>query len=89
MQINTKYELGTHIWVVDINNQGGEIFIYDSYIIGIAVDKTNWFYVVDENNYNEIIEKDIILYEDKDKLYETIKKKMIEANEIMNNKEVE
>lgn len=85
MQINTKYEIGTHIWIVDVNTRGGELFLYDTNIIGITADKTNWFYMADDDNYVEIKEEDIILYEDKDKLYETIKKKMIEANKILEN----
>lgn len=83
MQINTKYDIGTHIWVVDVNLKGGELFVYDTYIEGISIEKDGMIYSVDEGNYFEVKEEDIILYEDKDKLYEVIKSKMIEANEIM------
>lgn len=89
MQINTKYEIGTYIWVVDIHSQGGELFLYDTYIVAINIDKDGLLYMVDDQNYTEVKEEDIILYEDKNKLCETIYAKMMEANEIMNNKEAE
>lgn len=82
MQINTKYEVGTHIWVVDINNAGGELFLYDTYIVEININKDGMIYIVDDQNYNEVKEEDIILYDDKNKLSETIYAKMMKANEI-------
>lgn len=85
MQINTKYDIGTHIWVVDIHNQGGELYLYDTYINGVVIDKKEFYYTADDQNYIEVKEEDIILYEDKDKLYEVIEEKMKKANEIMNN----
>ena len=83
MNIKTKYEIGQHIWCVDVDNNGGQLYVYDTYIVGITIDKNDMYYTVDEQNYFEVNEEDIILYEDKDKLYEIIKIKMKEANEIM------
>lgn len=83
MNIKTKYEIGQHIWYLDIHKDGGELFLFDTYIVGITIDKNDMYYTVDEQNYFEVNEEDIILYEDKDKLYEIIKIKMKEANEIM------
>ena len=83
MNIKTKYEIGQHIWFVDVNKNGGELYLFDTYIVGITIDKNDMYYTVDEQNYFEVNEEDIILYEDKDKLYEIIKIKMKEANEIM------
>ena len=86
MQINTKYDIGTHIWIVDINSRGGELYVFDTYIEGISIDKAGIVYLADSENYFEVKEEDIILYEDKDKLYEVIKTKMIEANKIREGK---
>lgn len=82
MQINTKYDIGTHIWMVDIHSKGGELYVFDTYIEEIRIDKDGITYLADSNNFFDIKEEDIILYEDKDKLYEVIKAKMIEANKI-------
>lgn len=83
MQINTKYDIGTHIWIVSINLKGGELYVFDTYIVAISIDKDGIIYLADSENYFELKEEDIILYENKDKLYEVIKTKMIEANKII------
>lgn len=83
MQINTKYDIGTHIWIVAINPRGGELDVFDTYIVAISIDKDGIIYLADSENFFEVKEEDIILYDDKDKLYEVIKTKMIEANKII------
>lgn len=83
MQINTKYDIGTHIWIVAINLKGGELYVFDTYIVAISIDKDGIIYLADSENFFEVKEEDIILYDDKDKLYEVIKTKMIEANKII------
>lgn len=82
MEIKTKYEIGTHIWVIYENN--GEICLYDDYIEEIAVGKDGYVYIL-KTACEEIKEEEIILYEEKEKLYDTIYKMM----ETINKKEEE
>ena len=75
--IEMKYDIGTKIWVVYILN--GEISVYADNIQSYVVEDDREFYYV-ETGCSELKEEEIILYEDKDKLYKTICEKM---NEIL------
>lgn len=75
--IEMKYDIGTKIWVVYILN--GEISVYADNIQSYVVEDDREFYYV-EIGCSELKEEEIILYEDKDKLYKTICEKM---NEIL------
>ena len=47
MKIETKYDVGQHIWVVYRANQ--EVSVYDDYIATIVQDKDNYYYCTQEN----------------------------------------
>lgn len=78
MKIETKYEIGQKIWIVYKNK--GEVCLYCEAILEIAFDKNGFWYTT-ENSYDEIKEKDVILENDKDKLFEAIQKIMKEIEE--------
>jgi len=81
MKIQTKYEIGQHIWIVYEHN--GEIHIYDDYIVNIVVDESKTIKFCSKLSYEEFEENEIILYEDKEKLLLKIEEIMeqIRANE--------
>ena len=90
MKIETKYNIGDHIWVIyeaRINNEycrnmpTGEISIYDAYIDSISKYKDGLMYFCNDGNYTELHEEDIILYEETDKLVAKIKELMKSINE--------
>lgn len=74
MKIETKYEIGAHIWFVYAHE--GEVHVYDDYIgdITINLDKELVYYT--REAYEELYEDDIILYEDTEALVNRIKKVM-------------
>lgn len=78
MEIKTKYEIGQRIWIVYKNK--GEICMYCEPIIEIVIDKNTFHYCTD-NSFDEINEEDIILEDDKDRLFKEIKKLMKEIDE--------
>ena len=77
MNIKTKYEIGTHIWVV--YKDSGVVSIYDDYIGWIAYE--DYLYYGLKETCNDINEEDIVLYEETDKLAEKIKQLMLEIRE--------
>ena len=78
MKIETKYNIGDHIWVV--YKERATVGIYDEYINEIAINKNNQitYYM---GNCEDFEEDKIILYEEKDKLLAQIEKLMEEINE--------
>ncbi len=78
MDIKTKYEIGQKIWIVYKNK--GEVNLYCEPIINIVIDKNGFYYSTD-NSYDEIEEKNIILEDDKDKLFNKVKQLMKEIDE--------
>lgn len=79
MQINTKYEIGQHVWHIYENK--GEVCVFDDFIGWITIED-NMYYTLKESSA-DVIEEDIILYEDTD----TLLKKIIEIMEDIRNKE--
>ena len=81
MKIETKYEIGQHIWVVYENK--GEISLYDDYI--------GWITFEDELQYGTKVsletlsEEQIILYNDTETLIYRIKENMRKIRERENN----
>lgn len=77
MKIETKYEIGQHIWVV--YEDKGEISLYDDYI--------GWITFEDDLEYGtketcvELSEEEIILYDDTETLVNRIKEIMKEIRE--------
>lgn len=72
MNIKTKYEPGQHIWHIE-KSAYGYLEVYDTYIAYILADEKGFIY----RTYNpnaKIKEDDIILYEDKEKLYKVLTK---------------
>lgn len=61
MKIETKYNIGDHIWVVYENR--GEVCVYDDYIREIIIDKNNNILYFGETCPDEISEDEIIPYE--------------------------
>ena len=76
MDIKTKYEIGQHIWVVYRANK--EVCVYDDYIVNISIDENKELVYCTKETYEELKEKEIILYEELDKLGEEVKKLMQE-----------
>ena len=77
MKIETKYEIGQHVWVVYENNK--EVCVYDDYISYISIED-GLVYGMKEG-YSEASEEEIILYDEADKLVDKIKKIMQEIRE--------
>lgn len=77
MKLETKYEVGQHIWIIYENR--GEVCIYDDYIGWITYEDELRY--ATKETYTEVIEEDIILYEDTDKLINRIKELMQEIRE--------
>jgi hypothetical protein len=79
MQINTKYEIGQHVWHIYENK--GEACVFDDFIGWITIED-EMYYTLKESTI-DIKEEDIILYEDTD----TLLKKIVEIMEDIRNKE--
>ena len=77
MQIKTKYDIGQRVWVVYENQ--GEVSVYDDYIDEICVNNEKQTYYILKNACIDREEKDIILYEDTEKLVEKIKEILKES----------
>ena len=77
MLIQTKYAMGQRIWIVYKNK--GEVCLYCEAISEIAFNTEKLCYIT--YSCNEIQEKDVILENDKDKLFEAIQKIMKEIDE--------
>lgn len=90
MKIETKYNIGDHIWVVyeaRINNEyhnnkpAGEVSVYDTYIDSISKYEDDLIYLCDDGAYSEMHEEDIILFDETDKLIAKIQELMKAINE--------
>lgn len=79
MQINTKYEVGQHVWHIYENK--GEVCVFDDFIGWITIED-DMYYTLKESTV-DVKEEDIILYEDTD----TLSKKIIEIMEDIRKKE--
>ena len=91
MEIKTKYEIGDRVWVVQegiyydsIENTrklSGEVNVFDDYISSIEINDTGIFYILASADMIDLEEKDIILYNEKDKLLERIETIMQQIHE--------
>lgn len=81
MKIETKYDIGQHIWFVYKNC--GEVCIYDDYIAWISYEDELLYGL--KESCNDIREEDVILYEDTEGLINRVKKVMEEIREIEKN----
>ena len=79
MQIKSKYDIGQRIWVVYENQ--GEVSVYDDYIDEICVNNEKQIYYILKNACIDREEKDIIFYEDTNRLVEKIKEILKESEE--------
>lgn len=77
MNIKTKYDVGTHIWIIYEHN--GEVHVYDDYISSIGWE--DYLFYVTKESCEELKEENVILYEEEDKLVERIKQLMLEIRE--------
>lgn len=77
MKIETKYDIGQHIWALYENN--GEVCIYDDYI-GWITYEDSLIYGLKET-CEEVKEEEIVLYEDTEKLVNKIKECMEKIRE--------
>lgn len=75
--IEMKYDIGTKVWVVYIHQD--EVSVYADTLAEFAVSDKKEFYIT-EVGYHKLTQDEVILYEDKNKLYNTICEKM---NEIL------
>lgn len=86
MEIKTKYNIGDRVWVVqegsyyDIEKNtrelSGEVEVFDDYISSIEITDTGLMYLLVAADMIDLEEKDIILYNEKDKLLEKIETTM-------------
>jgi hypothetical protein len=74
MKLETKYEIGQHIWAVYKNE--GTVEVYDDYIGWISYED-KLIYGLKES-CNDLEEQEIVLYEDKEGLANRIKEVMEE-----------
>lgn len=91
MKIETKYNIGDRVWLVyessfynGLTEQmelSGEVGLYDSKIDSITIDDDELVYNCEDGNYTELRENEVILYEEKDKLFEKIKEVMQSIHE--------
>lgn len=79
MKINTKYEIGQHVWHIYENK--GEVCVFDDFIGWITIED-DMYYTLKESTV-DVKEEDIILYEDTD----TLLKKIIEIMKEIREKE--
>lgn len=79
MKINTKYEIGQHVWHIYENK--GEVCVFDDFIGWITIED-DIYYTLKESTV-DVKEEDIILYEDTD----TLLKKIIEIMKDIRKKE--
>lgn len=79
MKINTKYEIGQHVWHIYENK--GEVCVFDDFIGWITIED-DMYYTLKESTV-DVKEEDIILYEDTD----TLLKKIIEIMKDIRKKE--
>ena len=84
MRVETKYNLGDKIWVV--YDFQGEVHVYEDKIIEICVSEKKGIIYLPDSCTDDIEEKDIILYEDTEKLVKEIKRIMQEIKEKEGNK---
>lgn len=74
MVIKTKYEIGQHIWAV--YECKGTVEVYDDYIGWVSYDDKLVYGLAE--SCNDLEEKNVILYEDKEGLANRIKEVMEE-----------
>ena len=79
MNIKTKYEIGDVIWIVYEHN--GEVHAYDDPIVNIVVTEEKELKYCSKTSYEELYEKDIILYDEEEKLVKKIKETMLQIRE--------
>ncbi len=79
MKINTKYEIGQHVWHIYENK--GEVCVFDDFIGWITIED-DMHYILKESTI-DVKEEDVILYEDTD----TLLKRIIEVMKNIRNKE--
>lgn len=82
MKIKTKYNIGDRVWVVqegtyynqtkNTRELSGEVEVFDDYISSIEISNVGLIYLLVSADMIELEEKDIILYNEKDKLVERI-----------------
>ena len=71
MEIKTKYETGSHIWIITLKKFEKLIEVTDDYISTIRVETKDKYTYITKKRL-ELKEDEIILYEDKGSLYKTI-----------------
>ncbi len=74
MKIETKYEIGQHIWIIEEDR--GQVYVYDDYI-GFITYEDSLMYTTKEACV-DLNEDQIVLYEDLEKLANLIKETMIQ-----------
>lgn len=80
MEIKTKYETGSHIWIVKSKKFRKLIEVTDDYIASIRVEtKDKYTYITKEGL--ELKEDEIILYEEQDKVRNEIYY-LLESNKV-------
>ena len=77
MQINTKYEIGQHVWHIYENK--GEVCVFDDFIGWITIEDGITYGL--KESYADVKEEDICLYEDTDTLLKRIVTIMEEIRE--------
>jgi hypothetical protein len=84
MQINTKYNIGDHVWCIYKNKQHKELEVYDDKIESICIDKDGVEYYLKEGQI-PARENEIILYADEETLVDKLYENMEDLNKEENN----
>ena len=79
MQINTKYNIGDHVWHICKNKQHKELEVYDDEIESIFIDKNDIEYYLKEGQI-PVKEDEILSYCDKTTLVVRIYENMKDLN---------
>lgn len=79
MKIESKYNIGDHIWVV--YKERIEVHIFEDYISGISIEEDGKIFYYLKNTYEDIKEDEMILYDETDKLIAKIQELMKSINE--------
>lgn len=83
MEIKAKYAIGQKVWIVAENREHKEVEVFSDVISGIFINKKGETYYYLEELCEDVKEIDLILYKDKEMLWQ----KIIDIDNRLNPKE--
>ena len=79
MTINTKYSIGQKVWIVIKNTQHKEVEIFSDVIDGVIISENNTIKYYLSDICDDVLEENIIDYEDTEELMKKIKEYDLEV----------